>query len=53
MAGLADRLRTETASLHRQAERCEVIVALFEGRLGRTTYTALLRNLHALYSALE
>ena len=50
---LADRLRQDTRDLHRQAERSGVMAALLQGRLAREAYVALLRNLHAIYAALE
>jgi heme oxygenase len=51
--GLAERLRLETSDLHREAERSGVMDDLLHGRLARAGYIALLRNLHALYAALE
>jgi heme oxygenase (biliverdin-producing, ferredoxin) len=50
---LAERLRLETRALHAEAERSGVMADLLRGRLGRATYCALLRNLHAIYAALE
>lgn len=50
---LATRLRHETAALHAQAERSGVMAALIAGTIERPAYVALLRNLHALYLALE
>lgn len=50
---LAQRLRLETRDLHTQAERSGAMMALLRGQLGRPGYTRLLRNLHALYAALE
>jgi heme oxygenase len=50
---LADRLRSATRALHQQAERSGVMAALLRGRLGVAPYTLLLRNLHAIYAALE
>ncbi len=50
---LADRLRLETRALHAEAERSGVMADLLHGRLGRAAYCALLRNLHAIYAALE
>lgn len=50
---LSARLRAATGELHRQVERAGILPALLRGRLERVTYCALLRNLHALYAALE
>lgn len=50
---LAARLRTATQDLHRQVERAGVMPDLLHGRLPRADYLALLRNLHAVYDALE
>jgi heme oxygenase (biliverdin-producing, ferredoxin) len=50
---LAERLRTETRALHAAAERTALMSALMRGTLDRATYCALLRNLHAIYAALE
>lgn len=50
---LADRLRIATAPLHRQVESSPFVSALLGGRLARRGYTALLRNLHDIYAALE
>jgi heme oxygenase len=50
---LAARLREATLALHRTAESSGVMKRLLQGRLQRHTYCRLLRNLHALYSALE
>ena len=51
--GLADRLRRETDSLHRAAERAPFIAALLAGRLTRPAYAAMLLDLRDLYGALE
>ena len=51
--GLADRLRHDTAALHRQAEASTLMSALIGGTIEREAYVDLLRNLHALYVALE
>ena len=51
--GLTDRLRLGTRDLHRQAESTGVMAALLRGTLARDSYCALLRNLHAIYTALE
>lgn len=50
---LADRLRTTTRDLHRSVERAGLMPALLRGQLPRAGYLLLLRNLHALYEALE
>lgn len=50
---LAARLRAETSLLHRQAERAGLMSQLLKGKVTPTAYCRLLRNLHALYSALE
>jgi heme oxygenase len=51
--GLAARLKAETRSLHSLAERSGVMADLLHGRLSREAYCALLRNLQAIYAALE
>lgn len=50
---LPARLKLETRDLHSATERSGAMAALLAGRLSRTGYCALLRNLHALYAALE
>ncbi len=50
---LAERLKTETRALHTAAERSTFMRTLLSGRIDRPAYCALLRNLHALYAALE
>ncbi len=50
---LAERLRTETRALHTAAERSAFMGALLRGRMQRPAYCALLRNLHAIYAAME
>ena len=52
-AVLSARLRAETKDLHTEVERAGIMPALLRGHLARPTYCALLRNLHALYAALE
>jgi heme oxygenase (biliverdin-producing, ferredoxin) len=52
-SSLSERLRAETKDLHTEVERAGVMAALLRGALERERYTALLRNLHALYAALE
>lgn len=53
MTSLAERLKTETTLLHGAAERSRLMSALLGGHLSRAAYAALLRNLHAMYAALE
>jgi heme oxygenase len=50
---LSERLRAATAARHRAAEASGIMPRLLAGRLDRSAYAALLRNLHALYEALE
>ncbi len=50
---LPQRLRLETRDLHLLSERSGVMAELLDGRLTRGGYLALLRNLHAIYVALE
>jgi heme oxygenase len=50
---LPQRLKTATTEEHRRVERSGVMVTLLRGRIERVAYLALLRNLHALYAALE
>jgi heme oxygenase len=50
---LSARLREATQSLHRVAEASGIMPALLAGRVERREYCRLLRNLHALYVALE
>jgi heme oxygenase (biliverdin-producing, ferredoxin) len=50
---LAERLRSDTKALHIQTERAGLMPAMLRGELAREGYCALLRNLHALYTALE
>ena len=50
---LPDRLRLGTRDLHAQTERTGAMVDLLAGRLSRAGYCAMLRNLHAIYAALE
>ncbi|MDG0855129.1 biliverdin-producing heme oxygenase [Roseateles puraquae] len=51
--GLAARLKAETRSLHSLAERAGVMADLMHGRLSLAAYCTLLRNLRAIYAALE
>jgi len=50
---LADRLKAETRSLHTAAECSPFMGALLRGRMELPAYSALLRNLHAIYAVLE
>lgn len=50
---LSESLRTETRELHTQAERSAFMGLLLRGRMERPVYCAMLRNLHAIYAALE
>lgn len=50
---LPERLRLETRTLHAATERTGAMAALLAGRLPRAGYVAMLRNLHAIYAALE
>ena len=50
---LAARLRVATKDLHHAVERAGVMRSLLRGQLPRAGYLALLRNLHAIYAALE
>lgn len=50
---LAQWLRSATHALHAQVERSGVMQSLLRGRIDRISYCLLLRNLHALYAALE
>ena len=51
--GLGQRLRDGTRALHTEAERTGLMLNLLRGPLQRSDYIALLRNLHAIYDALE
>ncbi|MGJ7506193.1 heme oxygenase (biliverdin-producing) [Variovorax sp. GT1P44] len=50
---LSESLKSETRALHTQAERSDFMRVLLRGEMGRRPYCALLRNLHAIYAALE
>jgi len=50
---LAERLRDTTRPLHAEVERSGIMVPLLRGKVSRTAYAGLLRNLHAIYAALE
>jgi heme oxygenase len=51
--GLAARLRAGTQDLHRAAERSGAMAALLAGELERPGYVIMLRNLQAIYGAME
>ncbi len=50
---LSRRLRDATQPMHRIAERSGLMARLLQGTLDRDAYVAFLRDLHALYVALE
>ncbi len=50
---LAERLRADTKALHTAAERSAFMQRLLRGEMPREAYCALLRNLQAIYAALE
>jgi len=50
---LTERLKAGTHGLHGAAERAGIMNALLNGRIVDADYCLLLRNLHALYAALE
>lgn len=50
---LPERLKSETRAWHARAERAGVMGELLGRRIGRAAYCAMLRNLHAIYEALE
>ena len=50
---LTSRLKDATRELHQVAEHAGGMSALLRGRVDRAQYCLLLRNLHALYAALE
>lgn len=50
---ITQRLRDATRALHTEVERAGVMRSLLRGQLERAGYCRLLRNLHAIYSALE
>lgn len=51
--GLSRALREVTAPFHRRAEKSGVISDVVRGRATRAGYALLLRNFHAVYSAIE
>jgi heme oxygenase (biliverdin-producing, ferredoxin) len=50
---LTEALRSQTRSLHVEVERAGLMQELLRGRIERPAYCALLRNLQAIYAALE
>jgi heme oxygenase len=50
---LAQRLREATAAMHRVAERSNFMREMLKARVEKAVYCIFLRNLHALYTALE
>lgn len=50
---LSDRLRTETAAVHRAAERSGFIADLIRGRATKDGYVLFVRNLQPVYAAME
>ncbi len=50
---ITERLRDATRALHTEVERAGVMRLLLRGQLERRDYCRLLRNLHAIYVALE
>ena len=53
MPTLAEQLRADTRVLHTEVERTGVMRLMLRGQLDRAGYCAVLRNLHAIYAALE
>lgn len=52
-AGLGEQLKAATAAMHRRVERTAFMAGLLRGQVDRPRYADLLRNLQALYAALE
>ena len=50
---LSDRMRASTKAVHRLAERTGLMRQMLTGTAELSLYTALLRNLHDVYGALE
>lgn len=50
---LAAQLRSATRTLHGEVERAGIMPVLLRGELPVDVYVAFLRNLHAIYAALE
>ena len=50
---LGQQLKTATAAVHRRVERTAFMASLLRGQIERSRYVGLLRNLQALYAALE
>ncbi|MDM0113801.1 biliverdin-producing heme oxygenase [Variovorax sp. J22R133] len=53
MPSLSESLKLETRELHTQAERSVFMRQLLRGEMERKPYCAMLRNLHAIYAAME
>ncbi len=53
MQPLAALLRDETHSIHRRVENSAFMAALLSGKLEKSAYVLLLRNLEPIYAALE
>jgi heme oxygenase len=51
--GLGHHLKATTSAMHRRVERTAFMASLLRGELDREAYAGLLRNLQALYAALE
>jgi heme oxygenase len=51
--GLSQQLKSATAALHRRLEGSTFMASLLRGQVDRAHYAGLLRNLQALYAALE
>src|SRR5882672_6673785 len=51
--GLRARLKLDTRELHRQAQHSGIMQMVLLGRIDRTSYCVLLRNLHEIYAGLE
>lgn len=52
-AALAERLKLATAMLHRRVERSTFMASLLRDQVRHVAYVGLLRNLQAIYGALE
>lgn len=50
---ISERLRNATRALHAEVEGAGMMRLLLGGQLDRASYCRLLRNLHAIYAALE
>ncbi len=51
--GLADRLKSVTQGLHRDAERAGAVARLLRGTITRSAYVSLLRNILPAYQQIE